>query len=98
MAFGKALEIEAAPGVFNVVSAPINEVGDHAVRVNEVVDAPAEFAGQTFHAVVVTMTGYPCGGAQSNGHSLTAAAAIIENSDRENAQAHFIKRLPLDLW
>jgi hypothetical protein len=54
---GKPVVLPRAEKVLDVIRAPINEVGDHAVRVNEVVDAPADFAGQTFHAVNVTLKG-----------------------------------------
>ena len=55
--FGKPVVLPRAEKILDVISAPINEVGNRSVRVNEVVDAPADFAGQTFHAVNVTLKG-----------------------------------------
>jgi len=53
-----------------------------------VVDAPADFADQTFHAVKVTVKGYPCRNGQSNRPSggrlilgdCTAAPAMIQSA------------------
>ena len=55
--FGEPVVLPCAEKVLDVERAPINEISRHAVRVNEVVDAPADFADQTFHAVNVMMEG-----------------------------------------
>jgi hypothetical protein len=49
--FGKPAVLPRAEKVLDVIGAPINEISRHAIRVNEVVNAPADFAREIFHAL-----------------------------------------------
>jgi hypothetical protein len=48
---GKAVVLPRAEKVLDVIGAPLNKISRHAVRVNEVVDAPADFPGDLFHGI-----------------------------------------------
>ena len=48
--FGKFLILPRANKILDVISAPISKIGCHSVRVDEVVDAPAELLCKFFHA------------------------------------------------
>jgi hypothetical protein len=49
--FGKTVVLPRAEKVLDVIGTPINEVSRHAVRMNEVVDAPADFLDNSPHGI-----------------------------------------------
>jgi len=48
---GKPAVLPRAEKVLDVIGAPINEVSRHAVRMNEVVDATADFLDNSPHGI-----------------------------------------------
>src|ERR1044071_412663 len=49
--FGIFFILPRAEKILDVERAPINEIGHRSVRVNEMVNAPAEFSGNSLHGI-----------------------------------------------
>lgn len=59
MMLGKFFILPCAEKILDVERAPINEIGHRSVRVNEMVDAPAEFSGNSLHGIKLRVKTLP---------------------------------------
>src|SRR5581483_1355130 len=52
--------LQFAAKILDVKRAPINEIGHRSVRMNEMVDAPADFSGDSLHGIKLRVETLMC--------------------------------------